>query len=61
MKISKLMLSEVLATYKCLITSRAAFPGLRLEDVFNAEALESLKQEYEWLGSIYDEGDKDNG
>lgn len=43
------MIKNILETYKSLISCRKKMPGMKLEDAFSTKALESIKEEYEWL------------
>lgn len=53
------MWEKILETYRCLISCREKMPGMRLEDAFKAEngAVDSIRQEYEWLQNLYGQED----
>lgn len=43
------MWANILSTYKCLIDACEKMPGTKLEDAFTSDALQMIKDEYEWL------------
>lgn len=54
------MFEKILETYRYLISCRKKMPGMKLEEIFNEEAVKDFEREYKWLKD-YVENDKIGG
>ena len=43
------MWANILSTYKCLLDACTKMPGMKMEDVFSPDAIQMIKDEFEWL------------